>query len=124
MNGSNIVADTSLLVNFFNGLEAAKKVLQGQYIWISVITEIELLSFGSLTKSQDKLIRSFLDQCILIELNKPIRELAIEIRKKHKLKVPDAIIASTSLHLDFPLITMDSDFNKIKNLNAIVLDVS
>ena len=43
MSGSNIVADTSLLINFFNGVEPAQKVLQDQQIWISAITEIELL---------------------------------------------------------------------------------
>ena len=47
MSGNNIVADTSLLVNFFNGIEPARKILKGRQIWVSAITEIELLSFPS-----------------------------------------------------------------------------
>ena len=123
MNGNNIVADTSLLVNFFNGIEPAGKILKEQFIWVSAITEIELLSYSALTKSETKIIRSFLDKCMITELNRPVREIAIEIRKKQKLKLPDAVIAATSIHLDFPLITMDADFEKVKSLNTIVIDV-
>lgn len=43
----NILADTSLLVNFFNGVEIANKVMEGQHIWVSCITEIELLSYSN-----------------------------------------------------------------------------
>jgi predicted nucleic acid-binding protein len=121
MNGNNIVADTSLLVNFFNGVEPAGKILKGQHIWVSAITEIELLSYSALTKKQTKIIRSFLDECMISELSPPIRRIAIDVRKKQKLKLPDAVIAATALYLDFPLITMDNDFEKVKDLNAIVL---
>jgi predicted nucleic acid-binding protein len=122
MSGSNIVADTSLLVNFFNGVEPSRKVLKNHHIWISVITEMELLSYPLLSKKEEELIRSFLDECISTELKMPIREIAIAIRKKQKLKLPDAVIAATAIHLGFPLVTMDTDFNKVKELNAIVLE--
>jgi predicted nucleic acid-binding protein len=59
---------------------------------------------------------------VITELSKPIREITIDIRRRHKLKVPDAIIAATSVHLDFPVITMDTDFKKLKGLNAIILE--
>lgn len=123
MNGNNIVADTSLLVNFFNGIEPAKKILNEQHIWVSVITEIELLSYPLLTDKDDRIIRSFLDHCMVIELSEVIRELAIKTRKEFSLKVPDAIIAATSMHLDFPLITMDTDFKKIDSLNVVILEL-
>lgn len=118
----NIVADTSLLVNFFNGVNIANKVMKGQHIWVSCITEIELLSYSKLTDNEEKLIRSFLDQCSIIDMHQPIRELAITFRKKQKLKVPDAIIAATSVHTGFPLVTMDSDFQKISSLDVILLE--
>jgi predicted nucleic acid-binding protein len=123
MNGNNIVADTSLLINFFNGNEPAKKILQEQQIWISAITEIELLSHPKLKSEEVKLINSFLNECLILDLTKPVKQIAIKLRRKKMLKLPDAIIAATSIHLDFPLVTMDSDFNKIKNLNAVVLEL-
>lgn len=81
MNGNNIVADTSLLVNFFNGLELSKKVMRGQVIWTSYITEIELLSYPKLSDEEDQLIRSFIGECNLVGLPKDIRELTIKMRK-------------------------------------------
>ena len=123
MNGNSIVADTSLLINFLNGSEPAKKVLQDQQIWVSVITEIELLSHPKLKSKEVKLINSFLNECLILDLTKPVKQIAINLRRKKLLKLPDAIIAATSLHLDFPLVTMDNDFNEIKNLNAVVLEL-
>ena len=35
--------------------------------------------------------------------------------------VADAIIAATSIWLDFPLFTMDKGFKKIDELNSIIL---
>ena len=122
MSGHNIVADTSLLVNFFNGVDISKKVMQGQHIWISCITEIELLSYSGLSENEDKLIRSFLNECSIIDLYPSIKELTITFRKKQKLKIPDAIIAATSDYLGFPLVTMDSDFKKLPDLDVIILE--
>jgi len=122
MSGNNIVADTSLLVNFFKGVDLTKKVMKGQHIWISCITEIELLSYSELSGDEEKLILSFLRECSLIDLLPPVRKLAVDMRKEFKLKVPDAIIAATSVYLDFPLVTMDSDFQHIDDLDAIILE--
>ena len=121
MNG-NIVADTSLLVNFFNGVDIANRVMEGQHIWISCITEIELLSYSKLSADEEELIRSFIDECSIIDLHSDIRELAITIRKNKRLKVPDAIIAATSKHSGFPLVTLDSDFEILNDFDVILLE--
>ncbi|SHG33909.1 hypothetical protein SAMN05443144_12529 [Fodinibius roseus] len=118
----NILADTSLLVNFFNGVEIANKVMEGQHIWVSCITEIELLSYSNLSEDEEKLIQSFLDKCSIVELSPAIRKVAIDIRKTQNLKVPDSIIAATSEHIGFPLVTMDSDFEKLPDIDLILLE--
>jgi predicted nucleic acid-binding protein len=43
----------------------------------------------------------------------------IAIRKKYKIKIPDSIVIATSLYLDLPLVTADSDFRKVEELNLI-----
>ncbi len=45
MNGNNIVVDTSLIINLFNGYEGIKDLIEGQNLFVSLITEIEILSF-------------------------------------------------------------------------------
>ncbi|HAL83190.1 MAG TPA: hypothetical protein DCO83_13965 [Mucilaginibacter sp.] len=46
--------------------------------------------------------------------------MTIELRKKYKIKLPDALIAATALHYRLILITRNiSDFNKIAGLKII-----
>ena len=97
--------------------------MKGRSIWVSCITQIELLSYHRLSDDQDQLIRKFLEECNVIDLLNPVRELTIEMRKELKLKVPDAIIAATSVYLDLPLVTLDSDFGKIDRLDAVILEL-
>ena len=70
MSGANIVADTSLLINFFNGSEIANNFLKDRTIWISGITEIELLAFPKLSSQDRKVIQSFLSECFVINLDR------------------------------------------------------
>jgi predicted nucleic acid-binding protein len=121
MNGHNIVVDTSLLVNFFNGSPVAKEIIEDQDLWISGITEIEILSSPKLSPSEKKLIREFIQQTTVIDLLAPIKEIAIQLRISKTLKLPDSIIAATALHLDFPLISYDKEFSKVKDLNFMFL---
>ena len=45
------------------------------------------------------------------------------IRKKYSIKVPDAIIASTSLVYGIPLVTADKGFSKIEDLDLILIEL-
>lgn len=52
-------------------------------------------------------------------MNYKIKEKSIDIRNNHKLKIPDAIIAATSIVYNIPLITSDKDFEKVKELDLV-----
>ena len=123
MSGSHIVADTSLLVNFFNGHSKTRQFLSNRNIWLSGITEIELLSYPTLTNTEKNLIKSFLKECVVIDLEPEIKEITIKLRGLTKIKLPDAIIAATSIYLDFPLFTMDKGFSKLPNLKSVIFDI-
>ena len=64
-----------------------------------------------------------MDESVLVELTKPIRDKTIVFRRDYGLKIPDAIIAATAFHVDLPLVTMDSDFRKINELNTVILEL-
>lgn len=86
---------------------------------ISVISYIELLGFDS-DKDYLKNMQSMLALSEMHNLDKAIIETTIQLRKKYKIKLPDAIIAATAIAQQFTLITSDiKDFKKIKELNAI-----
>ena len=86
---------------------------------ISVISKIEVLSFLAPPESSQLLI-DFINDCRLFELTPDVVEKTIAIRRKHKIKVPDAIIAATAIVCAFTLITHNlSDFRNIQGLQII-----
>jgi hypothetical protein len=121
MSGSNIVADTLLIINFFNGINGVKNLIEGRSLFISLITEIEILSFPDLSDSDKIKIKEFLSQCYIIDIDTNIKNLTIDIRSNNKIKLPDAVIAATAIYFDLPLFTMDKGFEKIKELNAVII---
>ncbi len=125
MNGnSNIIIDTNALIYFFNGNKKVTENIESKILYISVISEIEILSFSKLDEKSEQQIRYFLEDenCRLIDLIPPIKEQTIKIRKQHRIKLPDAIIAATAIFLGIPLLTFDTGFAKIDELDLILLE--
>ncbi len=92
----------------------------GKGIYLSVISEIELLGFNSPTEREALIVESFVVGSSVIPLIRPIILKTIDIRKAYKIKLPDAIIAATALVYDFTLISRnDEDFRKITGLKYI-----
>jgi predicted nucleic acid-binding protein len=120
MNGINILADTSVLIQFLNGDEKINRFIANKNIFISVITEIELLSLPGISMEQEKLISKFLDELVAIEMQKEIRLKAVDIRRKYKTKLPDAVIAATAITYSLPLFTSDKGFEKITDLESVI----
>ncbi len=87
---------------------------------ISAITEIELLCWKSATEKDMEVLHNFIDDALVIELEQPIKYKTADIRKKHKLKLPDAIIAATALVYELSLVSRNvSDFRNIDGLQLI-----
>ena len=68
----------------------------GDY-FVSVITEMELLSYPTLDSAAESQIRSFLSEVTVVGLTRPVIDLAIRLRREQALKLPDAVIAATAL---------------------------
>jgi len=74
-------------------------------ILISPIVRIELLSFPNLSIEEDLAIKDLLSNFTSIPLIREIEDLTIELKRTHKIKLPDAIIAATSLYQNVILVT-------------------
>lgn len=86
---------------------------------VSVITKIEVLGYNA-PEEHTSLLTSFMSDAMVLDLSPEIVDICIEIRKKYKTKLPDAIIASTALAFDLTLITHNiSDFKNIEKLPVI-----
>jgi toxin FitB len=60
--------------------------------------------------------RTLLDQYTTENSGNSIRDDAAMIKRTFKLKLPDAVIAATAMHLNAPLITRDNDFRQVAHL--------
>jgi predicted nucleic acid-binding protein len=86
---------------------------------ISVMTKIEVLGFKNGIDAET-LLNSFIDDCVVIPLSEETIDKTIEIRKQHKIKTPDAIIAASAMVLNLALISRNiNDFKKIKGLKVL-----
>lgn len=86
---------------------------------ISVISQIEVLGFKA-PPEDALLLNDFINVAQIISLSDNIVHHTIEIRKEHKIKTPDAIVAATALSLNFTLISRNTkDFDKIEGLRLI-----
>lgn len=92
-------------------------LLHDSEIYISYITEIELLGFHAITEAEEERIEEMISLCTVIEMNNEIKKETIRIRRNYKTKVNDSVIAATSRYLNMPLLTADSGFLKIKDLD-------
>ena len=120
MIGNSFVADTNFLINVHEGREITEPFLD-KFPIISVISEIELLGWPKLKPSDITKLNALLGDCIILELTTEIKRIAIEIRQQFMIKTPDAIIAATARFMELPLVTSDKGFEKIRNIEVILI---
>ena len=119
--GAKYLLDTNTVIDFSAQKLPAKAHKKLSFIIdtspkISIINKIELLSFSSVSRQTIL----FTEQAIVIPLNEDIVKKTIDLRKKYKIKLPDAIIAATALVFDLILVSHNIiDFKNIKNLKLV-----
>jgi predicted nucleic acid-binding protein len=119
MSGSDYLPDTNVLIHLGNGDEAIADFLQEKVIFISFISEMELLSKPGLSQGNIKILQALIASCFLVEFNHEIKSEAIKLRRSFRLKLPDAIIAASAKYMRVPLMTADKDFQKISGLELL-----
>ncbi|MBD2528492.1 type II toxin-antitoxin system VapC family toxin [Nostoc flagelliforme FACHB-838] len=116
-----ILLDTNIVLYFFGG-RLLNPLPSGQY-FISVITEIELLSYPSLSLEEETQIIDFLNKITIIGIDSNIKNLTITFRKQYKLKLPDAIIAATAKSINAILFTNDVRLANLTEINTQAVQI-
>lgn len=124
MEQPQYLIDTNAVIDYlgnklpFSGMDFMNKVID-EVPNVSVVTKIEVLGFNTLEEHY-RLLINFINDATVLDLTNNVVEESIEIRKKHKTKLPDCIIASTALVYDLILISRNiSDFKNIDGLQVI-----
>jgi predicted nucleic acid-binding protein len=112
MNGNKLLLDTNVVLSIL-GSKKVFSALEGKELFISFITELELFSYPALTKEEEKSITFFLSKVTILDINQGIKAKTIQLRKKYKLKLPDAIICATAASKNLTLVSNDKQFKKI-----------
>ena len=99
------VFDTNAVIYLQKGL-LCQPLPPGEY-FISIITELELLSFHGLDAVQQTWLEAFLADIGIIELDRQVKQHTVRLRREHRLRLPDAIIAASALACDATLLTND-----------------
>lgn len=125
--GLKYLWDTNIAIYFLQNafpLDASKyidTILKESAPLISVITEIELMSWTKSTAETTTAIQNFINGSEVLELDRLIKIRTAELRRNYKTKLPDAIIGATALVHGLKLVTHNSkDFSKIEGF--IIID--
>lgn len=119
MSGDKFVLDTNAVLYILSGDQTLADFLFEKQLYISIITELELLSYKKITTKEQKQIAAFLAELIVININNEIKQITIELKKSSNLKLPDSIIAATAIWLKLPIVTSDNQFKSVTDLNLV-----
>jgi toxin FitB len=89
-------------------------------IFVSVVTELELLSHPGLTEEDMAVIQQLLTSVVIFPLESRLAQLAGALRRQYHLKTPDSVVAATALLTHTTLVTRNiRDFQGIDGLSLL-----
>ena len=113
--------DTNIILYFLAG-KLKKPLLDNEY-YVSIITQLELLSYPNLDSKSEYSIDLFLKEIKVINITPEIITKTIEIRRKFKFKLPDSIIIATAKVLNLEILSNDQQFTKFPDINCLSLAI-
>ena len=102
------VFDTNILIDYLKGIELARIELERKAERsISIVTWIELLA-GARDEADEDVIEMFLRDFRVIDLTRRIARDAVEIRRRHRMRLPDAIVWASARTESAVLVTRNT----------------
>lgn len=118
--------DTNIVIGYLNGDPQIVKAIiawrrEGRVLILPTVAETEILAFSGWSAQELRAAEQFLEENFTsINFDRPVARIAADIRRKMKIKFPDAAIAATALYTQTPVVTRNQrDFQKISGINII-----
>jgi predicted nucleic acid-binding protein len=123
--GPQFLLDSNALIDYTGGRLPSSSALKidgflNEAFYLSIVVKIEVLGFRGPTAQMQQL-EAFLSLAIPLHIDDEVIGRTIQLRRTYpKLKLGDALIASTALVHDLHLITRNlRDFRQIEGLTLI-----
>lgn len=117
MSGSKYLLDTNAIIQLLRGnAELSDLLANADFISTSIIAEMEYLSFSDLPENDVTIFQIFKSRIKVYNVPSDdmiFTQLAVDARKKFKMKLPDAIIAATARTNDLTILTADDHFKPL-----------
>ena len=115
--------DTNIAIYFLGGVLPPQSIpfinaVFSAGVNLSVITQIELLGWQFPDDSRAAITAAFVERATLFPLDEAVVKQTIVLRRKYRIKLPDAIIAATAIVYELTLLSRnDKDFLVIPGLS-------
>lgn len=102
------IFDTNILIDYLVGItEARREFDRHSRRGISIVTWMEL-QVGSRTEAESDVIDLFLREFKVLEVTRPVARRAVDLRRRTRVRLPDAIIWATAQLESVPLVTRNT----------------
>ncbi len=75
MSGNSYLIDTNIVLYLLSGDERIADILNDHAVNISFITELELLVYKGLNQKALKIIKEFISDCTVFDINNEIKKM-------------------------------------------------
>jgi len=110
MDKPRFLLDSNILIDILNhklDLLAFVNTLPDCEIYINPVVEIEVLAKDGMSEQEEIEARALPGSFKWVEIDKPVREIAIQIRRAKELRLPDALIVASAITLNATVLSND-----------------
>ena len=124
MNGIDYILDTNFILGLLKSTPETLEIIEHRQIQshqcaYSAITRMELLGFQNITLAEESLILQKLSLLTYQPMTLEIENIVIHIRRTYRIKLPDAIIAATTLAGKAQLLTFDQKLQRVLDTERV-----
>ncbi len=115
------ILDSNILIySYSDGYKHLRQLVWSDDAFASEISRLEVLGYHGLDKSEEEYFHDVFLVLKTHEIDVPVLDEAIRLRKAHKMKLGDSIVAATALIHGLEVYTRNmADFMKIPGLKVV-----
>jgi predicted nucleic acid-binding protein len=114
VTGCKALFDSNVIIYLSKREIPLSFVDQFDALFVSIITYMEILGYPFSNPKEELFIKELLSVFQTLFIDQRIADITVDIRKKNRIKLPDAIIAATAISQGLQLVTRNvDDFSNI-----------